>query len=324
MRIKLIFLPVIISLAVKSHAHAIQTDTAQKDTSWKTGGVVDLKFTQVALTNWAGGGQNSIALNTAVNLFANYKKDKLSWTNTLDLAYGLFNQSKSPYWAKNDDRIELNSKFGRFASRNFDYTAFLSFRTQFAPGYKDPLVMDKLKVTISDFMAPAYLQFGLGMDYKPNENFNLLMAPLSGKITIVNNQTLADAGSFGVGFEKDAEGLPMPGSGKRTRSEFGGTVKMLYKVQLHPNIHLKTRIDLFTNYLNNPQNIDVNAELVIVMKVTKYISASISAFMIYDDDVDVTRETDQMDAITGLNKTRTGPITQFKEIFGIGFNYKFR
>ncbi len=301
-----------------------QTDTTIKDSSiWKTGGVVDLKFTQVALTSWAGGGQNSIAANTTIGLFANYKKEKLSWANTLDLAYGLFNQSKSPYWAKNDDRIELNSKFGRYAWKHWDYTAFIGFRTQFSPGYKDPLVLDKLKVTISDFFAPAYLQFGFGMDYKPNENFNLLMAPISGKITLVNNQTLADLGSFGVDVDKDAAGLPIAGTGKKSRSEFGGTLKMLYKVKLNESVNLKTRVDLFTNYLHNPLNIDVNAELLITVKISKYISASINMLMIYDDDVNITRETNEIDSSTGLNKIKTGPTTQFKEIFGIGYNYKF-
>jgi len=299
-----------------------QTETS-KDTSWKTGGVLDLKFTQVALTNWAGGGQNSIAMNTFVGLFANFKREKLSWNNSLDLAYGVFNQSKSPYWAKNDDRIELNSKFGRFAWKNWDYTGFVSFRTQFAPGYKDPLVPDKLKVTISDFLAPAYVQFGIGMDYKPSENFNVLMAPISGKITIVNNQTLADQGSFGVDVDKDAAGLPIPGTGHKTRSEFGGTIIVLYKVKLTENINLKARVDLFTNYLNNPQNVDVNGELLLTMKISKYISASINTLLIYDDDVNITRQVEGTDAVTGLPNTKTGPITQFKEIFGIGFNYKF-
>lgn len=311
---------VLTALVVRS-----QTDTVvTKDTSWKTGGFVDLKFTQVALSNWSGGGQNSIALNTAVSLFANYKKDKISWDNSLDLAYGLFNQAKSPYWAKNDDRIELNSKFGRWAFKHVDYTAFFSFRTQFSPGYTDPLVPDELKVTISDFMAPAYIQFGLGMDYKPNENFSLLIAPISGKITIVNNQTLADAGAFGVDVKKDAAGNPIPGTGKRVRAEFGGTVKMLYQVKLHENINVKTRVDLFTNYLDHPQNVDVNAELLVFMKISKYISASINVLLIYDDDVNITRNTNETDPVTGIYKTRTGPITQIKEIFGLGFNYAFK
>lgn len=300
-----------------------QLDTLKDSVSWKKAAILDLKCTQVALTNWAGGGQNSIALNTFVGLFANYKKEKLSWANSLDLAYGLFNQSKSPYWAKNDDRIELNSKFGRFAWKDWDYTAFFSFRTQFAPGYKDPLVPDKLKVTISDFLAPAYIQFGFGMDFKPNENFNLLIAPISGKITIVNNQTLADLGSFGVYVQKDATGLPIQGTGKKSRSEFGGTLKMMYKVKLNSAVNLQARIDLFSNYVNKPLNIDINAELLITMKISKYISASINMLMIYDDDVNITQQLNEIDPLTGLYKTKLGPTTQFKEIFGIGFNYKF-
>lgn len=294
-----------------------------KDTSWKKGGVLDLKFTQVALTNWAGGGQNSIAMNAFVQLFANYKKDKISWNNSLDLAYGLFNQAKSPYWAKNDDRIELNSKFGRYAWKHWDYTGFLQFRSQFAPGYKDPLAPDAFKITISDFLAPAYIQFGIGMDYKPNEKFNLLLAPISGKITIVNNQTLADQGAFGVPVDKDASGAFIPGTGKKIRNEFGGTLRMMYKTPLGKNIGFQTRLDLFSNYVNNPQNIDVNWEVSINMKINKYISASINTLLIYDDDIDITQQLDEVDPVTGLNKTKSGPITQFREIFGLGFNYKF-
>ncbi len=296
----------------------------EKDTSyWKKGGVYDFKFTQVSLTNWAGGGQNSVAFNTLINLFATYQKEKLSWSTTLDLAYGLFNQAKSPYWAKNDDRIDLNSKFGRLAWRKFDYTGFAQFRTQFSPGYKDPLVSDANKITISDFFAPAYVQFGLGLDYKPKENFNVLIAPVSGKITIVNNQTLADQGAFGVSVQKTSTGVFIPGTGKKIRNEFGGTIKVIYKTKITENITLQSKLDLFSNYINKPQNIDINWDFLISMKINKYISASINTLLIYDDDINITQKLKEIDSTTGLNKTKSGPITQFKEIFGIGFNYKF-
>lgn len=311
------------TICLVSMTSVLAQEAAVKDTSWKKGGIIDLKLTQVALTNWAGGGQNSVAVNALIGLFANYKKNKVSWSNSLDLAYGLFNQAKSPYWAKNDDRIEFNTKFGRYALKNWDYTFFMSFRSQFSPGYKDPLLPDDLKQTISDFLAPAYLQFGLGMDYKPSEKFNVLVAPVSGKLTIVNNQTLADQGAFGVDVQKDAAGIPIPGTGKKTRSEFGGTMKVLYKTKLNSNVNFQTRLDLFSNYLNNPQNIDVNWEVLITMKINKYISASINTVLIYDDDIDITREINEVDEVTGLKKTKTGPVTQFREIFGLGFNYKF-
>lgn len=304
--------------------NALLINAQQKDTSyWKRGGVIDLKVTQVSLTNWAAGGQNSISMNALIGLYANYQKAKLSWSNSLDLAYGIFNQAKSPYWAKNDDRIELNTKFGRFAWKHWDYTGFLSFRTQFSPGYKDPLIPDALKVTISDFFAPAYIQFGIGMDYKPNDKFNALIAPVSGKITIVTNQTLADQGAFGVDVQKDASGAFIPGTGKNMRSEFGGTIKLISKFKLGENVSLQSKLDLFSNYVNNPQNIDVNWDVLISMKINKYISASINTLLIYDDDINIMQELDEVDPLTGLNKTKTGPITQFREIFGIGFNYKF-
>jgi Protein of unknown function (DUF3078) len=290
---------------------------------WHVSGLFDLKFTQVSLHNWAGGGQSSLAFNTALSLTADYKGEHTTWTNTLDMDYGFFNQAKSPYWAKSDDRIELNSLFGRIAWKHWEYETFLSFRSQFAPGYTNPLAPDSAKVTISDFLAPGYFGFGFGMDYKPSEHFNILVAPFSAKVTLVNNQTLADMGSFGVTNEKDSLGAGIPGSGKKSRKEFGGTFKIMYKSQLTEKFDLHTCFDLFTNYSNNPQNIDVNCEIIANWKINRFLSVSINAVLIYDHDVQITRNTSEIDPLTGLFITKTGPITQFRELLGFGFNYSF-
>lgn len=273
-------------------------DSLSADTAWKTGGTLGLNFSQVYLSNWAAGGENSISATGLVNLFGNYAKGKASWDNTLDLAYGMLWQGEEA-GIKTDDKIDFASKYGYQASEHWYYSALLNFRTQFAPGYENPFA-DSL-VVISDFLAPAFGLSALGMDYKPNESFSAFISPLTVKYTIVNIDELATA--YGV----DA--------GENIRLEVGGYLKMQYQTDLAENVGLSTKIDLFSNYQNNPQNIDVNWETLISMKINQYLSATIATQLIYDHDIAIAREENGI--------TRVGPVTQFKEVLAVGFSYKF-
>jgi hypothetical protein len=263
--------------------------------TWKTGGNTGLSFTQTSLTNWAAGGENSLSTNAYLSVFANWARGKGAWDNTLDLAYGLLKQGDQDV-RKSNDKIDLASKYGYKASDKWFYTALLNFKSQFTDGYKYP---DDSTV-ISTFLAPGYVTASLGMDYKPNDKFSAFISPLTSKFTIVNDQTLADAGAYGVD------------PGEKLRSEFGGFVKVAYKTDLMENINLTTKADFFSNYLHNPQNIDVNWEVLIAMKVNKYITANLSTQLLYDDDINIVDK-----------DGKVGPRTQFKEIFGVGFAYKF-
>lgn len=143
------------------------------DTLWKVNGLTSLNFSQLSLSNWAAGGENSIAGNALVNLSANYQNREglINWNNDLILGYGLLRQSDDPV-RKSDDKIDLASKFGYKAREKWFYTGLFSFKTQFAEGYDDPGDVDRN--VISNFLAPAYMNLSLGMDYKPNENSSLL------------------------------------------------------------------------------------------------------------------------------------------------------
>ncbi len=279
-----------------------QPDTTnfQNDTNklWYTGGMGTFTFSQVSLTNWAAGGQNSLSVNGLVNLFANYEKGKISWENNLDLAYGMVRQGKKDdaITQKSDDKIDFASKLGRAFKKSWYYSAMLNFKTQMAPGYNYP----NDSVIISDFLAPGYLLASAGIDYKPNDHFTCMVSPLTGKMTIVNNNTLADSGAFGV--EK----------GKNTRTELGGYIKTRFKTDIIENVGFETKIDLFTNYLDKPENIDINWETLIIMKINKYLSANLNTQLIYDDDIKIEDKNGEI-----------GPRIQFKEIFGAGFSYKF-
>jgi hypothetical protein len=287
-----------------------KTDTIE---GWKTGGVFSVNFTQVSLTNWAAGGDNSISLNGLTNLFANYKKGNSTWDNTLDLAYGLMKQGKQGM-RKTDDRIDFMSKYGRKAYKNWYYAALINFRSQMAPGYNYP--DDSTK--ISNFLAPAYLLGAIGMDYKPNDNFNVFISPLTMRTTIVNDTRLSDAGAFGVeAAEYNDFGVKVK-DGKKYRAEYGGYLRSLVKADIMENIKLVSKLDLFSNYSEHPERIDVNWEVLIALKVNEYISATISTNLIYDHDVDIAVD-DNGDGIIDA----FGPRVQFKEVLGIGLTYKF-
>jgi hypothetical protein len=259
--------------------------------SWKNGGSFGLNVSQVGLTNWAGGGENSLSMAGLINLFANYKKDKVSWDNALELGYGLVKQGKTEL-RKSDDKIVLTSKFGRAAIDFWSYSAFLNYRSQFAKGYdygKTP------KLFISEFMAPAYVTLALGAEYKPHENFFVLISPITGKSTIVLNKDLRNAGAFGV--EK----------GSKFNNEFGWSVNSQYKKKLMENIDFQSKLSLFSSY-EELSTVDVNWENLLVMKVNKYISTSISTQLLYDKDIK---------AADGKSKI------QFKEVIAAGLLYQF-
>ncbi|MGC6532873.1 MAG: DUF3078 domain-containing protein [Flavobacteriales bacterium] len=276
-------------------------DSLAADTTWKKGGTLGLNFSQVYLSNWAAGGQNSLSSNGLVSLFANRAKGKSSWDNTLDLAYGMLWQGDA-VGVKTDDKIDFASKWGYQANQDWFYSVLFNFRTQFAPGYEDPFADDLVR--ISDFLAPAFSLAALGMDYKPSDNFTAFISPSTLKMTIVNDTTLST--NYGVA------------AGEMFRAEIGGYAKVQYTTELAENVSLMTKIDLFSNYLNNPQNIDVNWETLISMKINEYMSATISTQLIYDDDIAIARSQEYFES-TGI---AAGPITQFKEVLAVGFSYK--
>ena len=317
MRLKL-YSVIVVFIVICSVMNGQVTETEKKlrtvnaDTimGWKTAGLFSVNLAQTSLTNWAAGGQNSLAINGIFTILANYKQGKSSWDNSLDLGYGFLKQGKDADLMKTDDKIDFMSKYGREAFKNFNYAALLNFKTQMSPGYKYPDTENK----ISDFFAPAYLLLAVGMDYKPSGYFSTFLAPLTAKYTFVNDQSLSDAGAFGV--------TP----GEKSRTEFGGYLRVVYtrgdfKNEFLKNIALITKLDLFSNYTENPQNIDVSWETLINLKVNKFISVNFNTHLLYDDNIKVPVDRNG----NGIYESTEAPgvRTQFKEILGVGFSYKF-
>lgn len=299
---KIICTLVLISAFAMNSLTSEAQDTADTVKYWTTGGVFSLNMAQSSFTNWAAGGQNSIALNGLINITANYKKDKSAWDNTLTIGYGKMDQKGSDLgWVKTDDRIDFLSKYGRAASEKWYYSALVSFKTQMAPGYNYPNTTDK----ISDLMAPGYLLFSLGMDFKPSGSFSAFLSPLTAKNTFVLDDALSQAGAFGVE------------AGKRYRAELGAYANFIYnKEEIIKNVNFQSKLDLFTNYLHNPQNVDISWENLFVLKVNRFISATVSTHLMYDDDILIKVGEDEGTPVLGKR-------LQFKEVIGVGFTYKF-
>jgi hypothetical protein len=309
----IILLPVISQITsgqVTEAEKTLRTVNADTTLGWKTGGVFTVNIAQTSLTNWSSGGQNSVAVNGLFSTFARYKNKKSAWDNSLDLGYGLLKQGKTSDLMKTDDKIDLLSKYGRVAFNKFYYAALFNFKTQFSPGYKYPDTSFK----ISDFFSPAYLTLALGLDYKPTNYFSAFIAPLTLKYTFVSDQKLADLGAFGVA------------PGQNTLSEFGGYARFIYsrndfKNELLKNVSFTTKIDLFSNYLKNPQNVVVSWETLLAFKVNKFISASIMTHLMYDDKIQIPDDKNGNGILEAGESVRSK--VQFKEILGVGFSYNF-
>jgi Protein of unknown function (DUF3078) len=274
-----------------------ETDTFPR--TWKLGGLYNLNFNQAALSNWsAGGDKSSISLSTLLSLHAFYLKGKHSWDNSLDLAYGFVNTTSLGN-RKSDDRIDLTSKYGYDVGKKWYLSLLGNFRSQFAPGYNYPT--DTSKVKTSAFMAPAYVLLSLGMDYKPNDRFSLFLSPATARWVIVTNDSLASVGAFGVD------------SGKHVRFQFGAYASINYTANLSKTAIYQTKLDLFSNYLRNPQDIVIYWTNILAVKVTRLISMSLAVNVIYDNDIKSVR----------TDGTAGGPKPQIQEVMGIGLAYKF-
>jgi hypothetical protein len=278
--------------------------------TWTFFGTSNISTNQSQFSNWQGGGQNSIALSTTLNLNLTYQSPNLTWETTLDAGYGLILQGRNGRWFKNDDRLEITTKVGKKASEKWFYTFLLTPSTQFQPGYYS----ETDTKPISQFFAPGYVVASLGMDYNPSQKLSVFIGPVTSKNTFVLNQDLADQGAYGVEAAKmDPVTFEyIPGTGKRHRSETGGFMRVVYnEPRIMKNVGIQSKLELFSNYLNNPENIDVDFENTLNLKINQYISTTLILHFIYDDDIMIALDPE------GL---RSGPRLQFKEVLSVGLS----
>lgn len=295
-------------------ATAQETIPLKDTTYWNAKLLFGLNGTQTSFVNWSAGGRNNVSFLGFIDGTANYQKERWKWDNDLKLSLGgvrFFDKADGPKYQKTDDRIDLQSTVGyEIVEKKKWYFTFTSgFKTQMMNGYVYP--NDSIKT--SKFMAPGYFSGSLGIEYAPSKHMNMFLSPIAMKYTFVRDRMLADQGAYGVqAAEYDLGGMLIQ-HGKMFRQEYGAYFRFIFNKEIVKNVEMKSRLELFSNYIHNPQNIDVNAEVIFTFKVNSWLSASVQWNLIYDDDIHI------MDS-----KGRVGPRTQFKSVLGVGVSYALK
>lgn len=288
-----------LSLAIVTFAQEEKTE------GWTHKGNVGLNFGQSAYANWSMGGQSSLTGQAFFDYEIHYTKGRFKWDNSLatSLGYCYFSFKQKPI--KTDDKLEFTSLASIKATEKLNYSAELAFRSQFAKGYDYDVDSTNY---ISKFLAPAYISLGLGIEWVPNEYFSLNFAPVTGRLTIVQDTALAE--SFGFVPELD----PYDDEHQiyhTTRMEFGARAVAKFEYPFTENIIFASKLELFSNYLKDPQYIDVDWQNLFVLKVNSWLNANVSTHLIYDHDIPF------YDDVTG--ERIEGSKVQFKEVLAIGF-----
>jgi hypothetical protein len=252
---------------------------------WTYSGVEAMQVSQSYFSNWVKGGQNAISLLSDLRASANYKKDWFAWDNKGIHKLGIIS-TEGERSRINDDLIQLTSKAGINASERWYYSTLFDFKSQFFYGRdkNDPSQI------LSGFMAPAYLTFAVGMDYK-RPDFTFLLSPLTSKVTLVLDTANVDQTRYNVP------------EGHKSTSQTGASVISSYKWRINTEFTLLSNFDLFYGYMNKNPDTQMDWELIFDMRINKFLSSRINTTFRYFE--------------SESNKL------QVSENFSVAFNYKF-
>jgi len=283
--------------AIVPFTYAQDDEEEEKKEGWKMAGNVAFLFNQSAFNaEWTGGGTSNYAGNITLTYDFNYKKDRITWDNRFMGDYGITQIRGEEFSRKTNDRLEFNSILGRQIGESlWSYSFFTNFRTQFDKGYNfDEDANPITRTEFTRFMSPGYLQFGPGFLWKKDDNLKFNIAPATARFIFVNKDVTSAPGyEDGDYFGVDAN--------KSNRFEFGAALTGYAKFELFENIIMENVINLYSNYLEDAKNVDIDYTMNLVMKVNRYISANLIFQAIYDDN-----------AVKGF---------QIREVFGVGINF---
>ena len=316
--------------ATLSEAPEVEPEVV-KPIYWTKSLMTNVNIGQTSLTNWAAGGDNTVSFAGFVDGNANYAKDAMFWNNRLQLDYGFLYASSKPILQKNTDRIYLESKWGYKTEtmKNLYFSANYDFKSQFSSGYDYITPSDlgdkegaelkeawkEARALKSGFLAPAYTNLALGIDYKPANWISVNFAPLTGGFVIVQNEALRKNYSMQLKPEyegKEESEIPADGSQYRSsRFELGAQMKVDAAVNVNQNFKYSTQVVLFYNYLGGQKCPRINWDNRIDWKLAKYFSLTMTTNLIYDDTI----------LIATANDPEPKARVQFKESIAFGFTY---
>ena len=280
---------IILLIALTIQIQSIYSQEAMQESPpvspWAKVGTFSFLVNQSSFDNWIAGGVSNISGAIGVNYDFNYSKAKWSWDNKIIVAFGI-TKIKAQDIQKSNDRLEWNSVLGKKAKGIWNYSLFLNFKTQFT----DDLNSETKGPT--RILSPGYLQVGPGMLWRKSNNLKVNMAVATSKLIVVDKElTLPDNAYFGVE------------EGSSVRYELGASIGAYYKFTLMENITMENILNMYSDYLEDPQNVDFDYTINIVMGINKYFSTNLAFQAIYDDN-----------AFQGL---------QTRQMIGLGINYSF-
>ena len=282
-------------------AVSTSTDTPAEKT-WTRAGIISLLFNQAAFHHaWTGGGTNNYGGNLNLSYDANYKKGLWTWDNKLLIDYGLTRVDGDAFSKKTNDRFAITSLLGAQTKEDSQwyYSFFANFQTQLDKGYKygTDAQGNQTRTEYTRFMAPGYFSFGPGMLWKKSDNLKVNIAPATSKITTARKEFTSPTGAH---YTHNFYGVE---DGKNIRYELGFYLNGYAKVNVWENVSIENILSLYSNYLDKPQNVDLDYTANVVMKVNKFLSANFTFQAIYDDDA--------------------ARAFQIRELLGLGLSYKF-
>jgi len=275
--------------------------------NWLISGKLSINVSQSYFSNWSAGGTSSFTPTGKFTLNADYEKNKHSWKNWLDLSlgYSLFFDVEP---LKSDDKIEYITAYNYQLAKSWYFTVMGKFATQFAKGYD--YEVDSSTNYISKFMSPAYTDLGPGITYEPNDWFMVYMSPVTASWVIVNDQRLANEGAFGLTPADTINGVVQDAS--KRRSMFGAKLMAVLSYEIVKNVNLATKLELFSDYLDTPQNIIVNWQVLLGFKVNDWLNVDLQTTLLYDDKIMITDK-----------DGNTGPRVQFREMLMLSVGFSF-
>ncbi len=279
------------SLGIFAGAQVVIIDTPAvvKDTvkHWSVIGKQSVMINQAAFSNWVGGGANNVGWLLGADYNITYEKDKDLWENIILLNYGQ-NDTQGIGVRKTQDVINISTNYGRKFSKGWYLSAGAGLLSQFSAGYEDG--NNPAAKKISNFMAPGYVNAGMGITYRPNDNINVTLRPSNARWAFVLDKELQVAGTYGLKADGDSSIL-----------QYGFLGTAYYKVKLMENVNVTNTASVFSNYLDHPERLVLAYGMILNLKVNKFISSNITVDVMYDHNQ--------------IQKT------QLKQTLGVGFAY---
>lgn len=276
---------------------------------WKFKTDISYLLSQGVISNWAKGGENNISSVLDVTSAMNYnnKVTKVNSSTWARVALGLQASGGLADIRKNLDIFEINSKVNHKAFGKFDLSGIFQFKTQFLPGYNYP--NDSVKV--SKFFNPATFLFGYGLEYKPDKNTSISFSPLSYKGTFVPDTANINQTKYGIAPDK------------WSKNELGAYLTIHSKLVLFDKVNMVNRLQLFSNFLSNPQNVDVEWEMIATTSLNWFTDLRVNVHLIYDDDTMLPVYMGGEPVLGADGEQKKAPMVQFKELMGVSFIFKF-